>query len=83
MASNVNYLAPGMSNLKTQIRATLTLGVLSLAAGLATHLSLTDIYHGEADVGLEWNVVRVSAVVMVAFIALAMATLRRTLKALP
>jgi hypothetical protein len=39
-----------MSNLKTQIRVTIALGVLSLLAGLITHLALTDIYHGEADV---------------------------------
>jgi len=68
-----------MRNLKTQIRVTMALGALSLLAGLATHLALTDIYHGEADVTLEWSIVRVCALVLLAFIGMALLTLRRTL----
>jgi len=71
-----------MRNLKTLIRVTMVLGVLSLLAGVATHLALTDIYHGEADVTLEWNIVRVSALVLLAFIAMALFTLGRTLRVL-
>jgi len=61
----------------------MALGALSLLAGWIGHLALTDIYHGEADVSLEWNLVRVSAVVLLAFIGTALFTLRRTLSALP
>jgi len=52
---------------------------VSLAALLCSHLALTDIYHGEADQSQEWRVVQVSAVILVAFIALAFFTLRRVL----
>ena len=62
-----------MKNLKTQIRVTMALGALWLLAGLATHLALTDIYHGEADVTLEWSIVRVCALVLLAFIGMALA----------
>jgi len=47
-----------MKNLKMKIRATMALGVLSLLAGLVAHLALTDIFHGEAELTLEWNIVR-------------------------
>ena len=70
-----------MRNLKTQIRVTMVLGVLSLLAGVATHLALTDIYHGEADVTFEWNIVRVSALVLLIFIGMALFTLKRALRA--
>lgn len=72
-----------MINLKTQIRVTIVLGVLSLLAGLLTHLALTDIYHGEADVTLEWNMVRIGALVLLVFIGMALFTLRRVLRELP
>jgi len=71
-----------MKNLKTQVRVTLVLGVLALLAVGMSHLALTDIYHGEADVSLEWTVVRVSAAVVLAFVGLALFTLRRMLGAL-
>jgi len=71
-----------MSNLKTQIRVTIVLGTLSLLAVLITHLALTDIYHGEADVTLEWSVVRICALVLLVFIGMALFTLRRALREL-
>lgn len=71
-----------MRDLKTQIRVTLVLGALSLIAGLLTHLALTDIYHAETDVSLEWNVVRACALVLLGFIGMALFTLRRALRAL-
>jgi hypothetical protein len=71
-----------MSNLKTQIRVTIVLGVFSLLAGLITHLALTDIYHGEADVTLEWSVVRICALVLLVFIGMALFILRRALREL-
>lgn len=69
-----------MRNLKTQIRVTMVLGALSLLAGLATHLALTDIYHGEVDVTLEWSIFRLGAAVFVAFIVVALFTLGRVLR---
>lgn len=71
-----------MRNLKTQIRVTIALGALSLLAGLMTHLALTDIYHGEADVTLEWSIVRVCALVLLVFIGMALFTLGRALRVL-
>jgi len=69
-----------MAKLKKQIKITMALGVLSLFAGLAGHLALTDIYHGEANVGLEWNIVRVCALVFLVFIGATFFTLRRALR---
>ena len=71
-----------MRNLKTQIRVTIALGVLSLLAGFVTYLALTDIYHGEADVTLEWSMVRVCALIVLVFIGMALFTLGRVLKVL-
>ena len=71
-----------MRTLRTQILIAMCLGGLSLVAGLISHLALTDIYHGEADVSLEWNVLRGSAVLFLAFIGCALAALGRTLKVL-
>jgi hypothetical protein len=61
---------------------TIALGVLSLIGGLMTHLAVTDIYHGEADVTLEWSIVRVCVLVFLAFIGMALFTLARALKVL-
>jgi hypothetical protein len=51
-----------------------------LLAGLFSHLALTDIYHGEADVALEWRIVQLSAVVILLFVGSALITMGRTLK---
>jgi hypothetical protein len=71
-----------MSNLKTQIRVTIVLGALSLLAVVIAHLALTDIYHGEVDVTLEWSIVRICALVLLVFIGMALFTLRRALREL-
>jgi len=71
-----------MNNLKTQIRATMILGVLALLAGIVGHLTLTDIYHNEVDVTLEWNVLRTCAVILLAFICASLITLRKAIKTL-
>lgn len=42
--------------LKNQIRLTIALGILSLFAGVMGHLALTDIYHAEGNLALEWTV---------------------------
>lgn len=69
-----------MSAYKRQIRMTMTLGILSILAGIFAHLALTDIYHGEGDLTLEWNILRACAVVFVMFISLTLATLSRVMK---
>jgi len=71
-----------MNNLKTQIQATMILGVLALLAGIASHLALIDIYHKELDVTLEWNVLRISALILLAFIGSSLITLRKAIKTL-
>ena len=53
------------------------LGIVSLVAILAAHLALTDIRHGEADLTLEWNVLRVSFVIVIAFHVTALRALRQ------
>lgn len=69
-----------MIKLKTQIKIAMVLGAVALLAGFASHLALTDIYHREADVTLEWNIVRVYALVVLVFIGSAMVTLWRALR---
>ena len=69
-----------MRNLKMQIRGSIALGVLSLLATIVAHLALTDIYHGEIDVTLEWNILRACALVFMAFIGTAIFTFIRALK---
>jgi len=71
-----------MTNLRTQIRLTIALGILSLFAGVMGHLALTDIYHGEGDLSLEWNALRACAVVLLVFIGAALMTLSRAMKEL-
>ena len=69
-----------MNNLRAQVKVAIALGFLSLLMGVLGHLALTDIYHAETDVSLEWNVLRVSALVFVVFIGWTLITLRRVLK---
>ncbi len=71
-----------MNNLKTQIKATMILGGVALLAGLVGHLALTDIYHGEVDVSLEWNILRICALILFVFIGSSLITLRKAIKAL-
>ncbi|HLE90154.1 MAG TPA: hypothetical protein VI753_03315 [Anaerolineales bacterium] len=71
-----------MTELKKQVQLTMTLGVLSLFAGVMGHLALTDIYHGNGNLSLEWNVLRACAVVLVVFIGSTLFTLRQVLKRL-
>ena len=53
--------------LRTACRVSLWLGLVSVLAILTALLALTDIYHRETDVSLEWNVVRVSFLIIIAF----------------
>jgi hypothetical protein len=69
-----------MHNLSVRIRMTMGLGVLSLLALFLSHLALTDIAHGESEVSLEWRILRVSALLILMFIASALVTLWQVLK---
>jgi hypothetical protein len=60
----------------------MVLGVLSLLAGVTSHLALTDIYHAHEDVSLEWSVLRICALIFLLFIGSALFTLGRALKVL-
>lgn len=66
--------------LKYHIRILMILGILSLVAGGLEHLALTDIYHAEGDLNLEWNLLRVFAAIFLTFIAYTLAMLRKILK---
>jgi hypothetical protein len=62
------------------IRVSLGLGVLALLAVVGSHLALTDIYHGESDLGLEWNALRVCFGVIVVSQVTALITLVKVLR---
>ncbi len=70
-----------MLNLTRIIQMSIALGFLSLIGLVAGYLALNDIAHGEADVRLEWMVLRVTAVLVVMFHALALVALFRAYKA--
>jgi hypothetical protein len=55
-------------------------GLLSLLATGLSFLALTDIWHGEADVSLEWNIVRAAYLLLAVFYPLAFYTVRRLLR---
>ena len=65
---------------ETLYRTAFRLGVASAVAILAAHLALTDIRHGEAGVTLEWKVLRVAVLVIVAFQIVGLAALRRAIR---
>ncbi|MBI4477621.1 MAG: hypothetical protein HY654_10635 [Acidobacteria bacterium] len=53
------------------------MGLLSLVAILLSALALQDIYHGEADLSLEWRVLRGCFVVIFLFQISALVTLAK------
>lgn len=61
----------------TWIRTSTTLGGLALVAVVVSHLALTDIYHGEADVTLEWSALRVCFGIIIAALVSSLITLRK------
>jgi uncharacterized BrkB/YihY/UPF0761 family membrane protein len=64
--------------LQTACQVTIGLGVVSALAVLVALLALQDIYHGEADLSLEWNVVRAAFLIIIVFHAFALATVRKS-----
>ena len=69
-----------MGRLKRSVIVSLTLGVLSVLAIGVSHLALTDIWHGESDVSLEWNVLRLAASIIIVFHVSAFVTLWQVLR---
>lgn len=56
------------------------LGIFTLIAVFVSHLALTDIYHHEGDLRLEWNILRVCFAAVVAFQVFILATLLRVIR---
>jgi uncharacterized membrane protein len=56
------------------------MGIFTLIAVFVSHLALTDIYHNEGDLRLEWNILRVCFAAVVAFQVFILATLLRVLR---
>lgn len=69
-----------MNRLKMLIKLSMALGIATLIAVFFSHLALTDIYHGEPNPQLEWNFLRISALVVITFTGVAIYTLYRALK---
>ena len=57
------------------LRVSLWLGGLSLVAIVLANMALQDIYHQEADLGLEWGIVRLSFLFIIAFHVVALRAL--------
>jgi uncharacterized membrane protein HdeD (DUF308 family) len=72
--------SPNLKSLNRQIWATVFLGSLVLVAGVFAHLALTDIFHGEQDLRLEWKIVQVAALVLFAFTLQTLFTLSRVMR---
>jgi len=51
-----------------------------LIAVIACHLALTDIWHGEGDLSLEWRILQVSFAVIILFQASTLLTLGRLIR---
>ena len=71
-----------MFGIKNQIRIIIVLGMLSILAGFFGHLALTDIYHGEGDLTLEWRVLQAGAVIIFVFVVTSLLMLKKVLKAM-
>lgn len=57
-----------MNKLKKYTSITLFLLLISCLALFFSLLALTDIYHGETDLHGEWMIVRITAIIFLAFI---------------
>ena len=66
--------------LRTAIKVTIGLGVVSLAALAVGHLALTDFRHGESDLRNEWRMLQVAGVVTFAFHLAALTILSQVIR---
>lgn len=53
-----------MEKLQRKVRVAFFLCVAAVAAGIVAQLALTDIFHGEADVRIEWRAVQIAGVIV-------------------
>jgi uncharacterized membrane protein YozB (DUF420 family) len=65
---------------KRQVTIAFILGVASLVAVFVSHLALTDIYHGESDLRLEWMALRICFAVIFIFQVFALVTFWRMIR---
>lgn len=68
-----------MIKLRTAVRVSFILGMLSMFALLTSYLALTDIRRREMGLSFEWQVLEISFALIVAFQISALFTLRRVL----
>ncbi len=71
-----------MKNPRRLLIAAIVVGVLSFVAFFLERLALTDIFHGEADVHLEWSVVSAAFLPIAFFHVLAIVSLAVALRRL-
>ena len=67
-----------MDRLRLSSWITIGLGMLSIAAIGLCHLALTDIWHGEGDLSIEWQMLRAGFATILLFHAAAFFTLYQT-----
>ncbi len=65
---------------KRQVVIAFLLGIASLVAVFISHLALTDIYHGESDLRVEWMALRVCFAVIFIFQVFALVTFWRIIR---
>lgn len=66
-----------MEKTKILVRMSVTLGIITLGSLILSSLALTDIYHNEPNLILEWNLVRAGLLITLMFVALSMVTMIR------
>jgi hypothetical protein len=70
-----------MNTSKILIRMSLTLGVITLIGLLFSALALMDIYNNnEPNLNMEWNIVRISFLVCLMFVAISTITILKIRK---
>lgn len=69
-----------MIEMKTSVRLTFRLGILSAVAIIISNLALIDISHGESNLILEWRIMHLSYAIFLLFHISALFTLGRILK---
>lgn len=70
-----------MSSLRRNVMTALALSGLALVTVVACHLALTDIWHGEGDLTLEWAILQIGAAIMLAALVTAAVALARIQRA--
>lgn len=69
-----------MTKVKKYAVITLIFSGLSILALVFSHLALTDIYRGGENLVLEWSLLRIAAIIFIAFITSTILTLKQVLK---